>query len=121
MNFVDVSGRSGKTYRFRRWPPVGAHPPIAGNFVLVAASNHAVLGVGVLDDLSRASMVLAEHLADAALFTRLNISRRLREEEHADLSLEHREIRNLRGEPAAEARSPEKSAAQSDLLGDRDR
>jgi hypothetical protein len=84
MDFIDVMGASGSAYRFRRFSGAGRHPPIAGNFVLVDRGRK-ILALGMLEDLSRAPQVLAERMNGAELFTRLNISRRVREAEHADL------------------------------------
>ncbi|CAN7374245.1 hypothetical protein LJR225_002305 [Phenylobacterium sp. LjRoot225] len=89
MDFIDISGASGTAYRFRRWPSSGAHPPIAGNFVLVAERTRKVVAIGVLDDLSRARQELDALPRGTALFTRLNVARRVREAEHADLALQH--------------------------------
>jgi len=89
MDFIDVLGASGTAYRFRRWPGVGRHPPIAGNFVLVAEKGGAILALGPAEDLSRAPELLADRLKGAALFTRLNIARRVREAEHADMAARH--------------------------------
>lgn len=89
MEFIDICGASGSAYRFRRWPTAGKHPPIAGNFVLVAEGSRDVLAIGVTEDLSRAPLVLEAAAKEAELFTRLNISRRTREAEHADLALLH--------------------------------
>jgi hypothetical protein len=89
MEFIDIPGASGTAYRFRRWPSSGVHPPIAGNFALVAERTWKVLAVGVVDDLSRARQELDALPRGAILFTRLNVARRLREAEHADLTLRH--------------------------------
>ncbi|CAN7639900.1 hypothetical protein LJR219_005017 [Phenylobacterium sp. LjRoot219] len=89
MDFIDVPGASGAAYRFRRWPGAGLHRPIAGNFVVVIERGRKIEGLGVTDDLSRAPEQLAERLKGAALFTRLNIARAVREAEHADLAAHH--------------------------------
>lgn len=89
MEFIDIRGASGSAYRFRRWPAVGRHPPIAGNFVLVAGGSRDVVALGVSDDLSRAPPGLNVDESETALFTRLNISRQAREAEHADLAQLH--------------------------------
>ena len=91
MDFIDIHGASGTAYRFRPWPPSGAHPPIAGNYALVAAGTNAPVELGVLDDLSQALAVLSRS-PGAALFTRFNVSRRARETEHADMTLHHPEL-----------------------------
>lgn len=95
MDFIDIPGASGNPYRFRRWPTSGAHPPIAGNFALVAERTRKVLAVGVADDLSRVLQDLGALPSGAALFTRLNVARRLREAEHADLTLVHAEASEI--------------------------
>jgi hypothetical protein len=99
MDFIDLQGASGTVYRFRRWPETGAHPPIAGNYVLVAAGAQTVVEMGVLDSLSEAPRLLADRLSGVDLFTRFNIARSCREAEHADLARSHPE---LGAAPAAE-------------------
>lgn len=91
MDFIDIHGASGTAYRFRPWPPSGAHPPIAGNYALVPAGAKAPVELGVLDDLSQALAVLSR-APGAMLFTRFNVSRRAREAEHADMTLHHPEL-----------------------------
>ena len=54
MDVLDLRGASGTVYRFRRSPQPGAHPPIAGNYALVATGTHRLIAAGVLDDLSLA-------------------------------------------------------------------
>ena len=50
-DFVDLRGASGTFYRFRLWPEGGAHPPIAGNYILLRqeAEGIKVLLAGVTD------------------------------------------------------------------------
>lgn len=91
MDFIDIAGASGTAYRFRRWPSSGSHPPIAGNFALVAEKTRKVVAVGVVDDLSRARQELEALPRGITLYTRLNVARRVREAEHADLVLRHPE------------------------------
>jgi hypothetical protein len=91
MDFIDIHGASGTAYRFRPWPHSGAHPPIAGNYALVAADTKTPVELGMLDDLSQALSVLSR-APGAALFTRFNVSRRAREAEHADMTLHHPEL-----------------------------
>mgnify|MGYP001033284636 CR=1 FL=1 len=85
MDFIDLTGSSGRVYRFRRWPDVGAHPPIAGNYALLTAGTHRLVEVGVLDDLSQAPRLLASRLQKGALYTRFNVARSHREADHGDL------------------------------------
>ena len=92
MDFIDICGASGAVYRFRRWPQGGSHPPIAGNYALATDGGLTLISIGVLEDLSRAPVELAQRPADAAIFTRLNISRTLRETEHADMQLRHPDL-----------------------------
>lgn len=92
MDFIDIRGASGTTYRFRRWPEVGAHPPIAGNFALVAWGSQTLIHLGVLDDLSQAPRVSDTLAPGADLFTRFNVSRRHREAEHADMAQQHPDV-----------------------------
>jgi hypothetical protein len=92
MEFIDMRGASGTAYRFRRWPASGAHPPIAGNFVLVAADTRKVLELGMLEDLSQARAVLEKRPKGAELFTRFNISRSHREAEHNDVAQLHPDL-----------------------------
>lgn len=98
MDFVDVTGASGTAYRFRRWPGAGRHPPIAGNYVLVVERGRKILACGMLEDLSHASRLLAPK--GAALFTRLNIARQVREAEHLDIAAGHPDAAR---DPAGEA------------------
>jgi hypothetical protein len=88
MDFIDIRGVTGTAYRFRRWPDNGAHPPIAGNYAVVSPSG-VIISLGVLDDLSRAPVVLEARLRGAELFTRFNVSRLHREAEHDDLAQQH--------------------------------
>jgi hypothetical protein len=87
MDFIDIPGAAGTVYRFRRWPSSGSHPPIAGNFVLVAEKTRKAVAVGVVDDLSRAAQRVGTLPHGTALFTRLNIARRVRESEHSDVAV----------------------------------
>jgi hypothetical protein len=92
MDFVDLKGASGTAYRFRRWPMAGAHPPIAGNYALLAAGTHRLIEVGVLDDLSQAPRLLADRVQRGALYTRFNVARAYREADHDDLARGHPDL-----------------------------
>jgi hypothetical protein len=88
--FVDLRGASGTFYRFRLWPEGGAHPPIAGNYVVVRddAAGLKVLLAGVTGDLSQAAAESRKALAkdaSARLYTRLNVARSVRTSEHEDV------------------------------------
>jgi hypothetical protein len=84
--FIDLRGASGQLYRFRLWPEGEAHPPIAGNFAIVRleGGGQKVISVGLSNDLSQARPKTKER--STQIFTRLNVSRALRETEHADLA-----------------------------------
>ena len=78
--FVDLRGASGSLYRFRLWPEGGAHPPIAGNYIVLREDEGGVkvLLAGVTSDLSQAAFESRKALAkDPAgrLYTRLNVAR----------------------------------------------
>lgn len=89
--FVDLTGASGTLYRFRVWPEGGAHPPIAGNYIVLredASGGVKVLLAGITSDLSQAASECRKALAkdpDARLYTRLNVARAVRGAEHEDI------------------------------------
>jgi hypothetical protein len=85
MEFIDLQGASGRTYRFKRWPAAGPHPPIAGNYAIVRRSDRRVTMLGISDNLAEARDQLASLGHDLEAFTRLNVSRADREAEHADV------------------------------------
>lgn len=92
-DFIDLEGASGARYRFRLWPEGAAHLPVGGNYVYVRRnkSGVTVLSVGECNDLSRAREGWAEAVRQGAthLMTRLNVSRAIREAEHADLAAKY--------------------------------
>ena len=93
--FVDLRGASGTFYRFRLWPEGGAHPPIAGNYILLREdeSGPKILLAGVTSDLSQAAVESRKALAKdpgTRLYTRLNVARAVRVAEHDDLVAEHK-------------------------------
>lgn len=86
--FVDLSGASGASYRFRRIADGEPHQRIAGNYALLKAhrGSFQVRFVGATNDLSQArTKCPPELLKGAHLYTRLNVSRAAREAEHQDL------------------------------------
>jgi len=88
--FVDLRGASGSLYRFRLWPEGGAHPPIAGNYIVLKedASGVKLLAAAVTGDLSQAGVEARKALAkdsEARLYTRLNVARAVRAAEHDDI------------------------------------
>jgi hypothetical protein len=89
MDFVDLQGASGQTYRFRKWPPAGHHLPIAGNFALVRTRTREVVGLGIVDNLADVRSQIGDLQPGVAVYTRLNVSRAHREAEHLDLVAAH--------------------------------
>lgn len=93
--FVDLRGASGTFYRFRLWPDGGAHPPIAGNYIVLRedANGPKVLLAGITSDLSQAAAESKKAMAkapEARLYTRLNVARAVRTAEHEDIVAEHK-------------------------------
>lgn len=89
QDFIDLSGASGAVYRFRIWNDGASHLPIAGNYVILKAEpeGFTVLLVGTTNDLSKARGDWGKAAKRGAthIFTRLNVARTTRDEEHADL------------------------------------
>lgn len=89
-DFIDLEGASGAKYRFRLWPEGRRHPPMAGNFVCIRGQGKraTIVHVGETLDLSSARDQLAPEVAQQTtyLYTRLNISRAIRNAEHQDLA-----------------------------------
>ena len=89
--FLDLHGASGATYRFRLAPDGGASTPMAGNYVCVREeeSGFTVLSVAATNDLSNArqawKQAAAKHGA-THLYTRLNVSSTVRENEQRDIA-----------------------------------
>ncbi|HEY8616358.1 hypothetical protein [Phenylobacterium sp.] len=87
-DFVDLVGASGAPYRFRRLPEGQDHLRIAGNYAWLRPKGEAfsVALLGVTDDLSQARAQTPQAARrGAALYTRLNVARAVREAEHEDL------------------------------------
>jgi hypothetical protein len=93
-DFIDIRGGSGASYRFRLAPVGTALPAMSGNFLYVRSDPAGVKIVcaGTADALTQArdrwSEAVREHQAEA-VFVRLNLSRRVRLEEHADIVALH--------------------------------
>ncbi len=69
MDFVDLQGASGQSYRFRKWPETDQHSPTAGNYALVRVRNREVLALGVVDDLSEVAGQTRDLPPGAAIYT----------------------------------------------------
>jgi len=101
-DFLDLVGKSGASYRFRRWPEREPHQPIAGNYVLVREAEGGgveLLALGATNDLSllRKNLTSAHTGQDTHVFTRLNVARGAREAEHEDLAAAYPKAKPARG------------------------
>lgn len=89
-DIIDLNGASGGVYRFRLWRSGAGHLPMAGNYAVVqaAAKGFTVLAADAVDDLSRvdARTLAAERSAPVLVFTRLNVSRAVRQAEADDIA-----------------------------------
>jgi hypothetical protein len=90
-DLIDVRGASGAVYRFNLFREGRPLSPMGGNFIYVreAGEGYEVVHVGEGQNLltdARAgwARAVAEHGA-AHMFTRLNITERVRQHEHADI------------------------------------
>ena len=89
MDFLDVTGASGRAYRFRG-VSLEQLPATAGHLILTTGARPRLgyrlcAAAGSLD---RAVPVVREALAGAhgaRIFIRLNVSRAARDDEHADI------------------------------------
>ncbi len=90
MDFLDILGASGASYRYRR-ATLDQLPPTAGNVVAVISepSKRRFLVCGAARSLNRVRPELEAILQanpSADLFVRLNVARATREAEHADVA-----------------------------------
>jgi len=88
-DFVDLTGASGASYRFRRAAVGEPRQPIAGNYAVVKTRprGFTVRFVGSTNDLSQARAECPpEVLKGTHLYVRLNVPRAPREAELADLA-----------------------------------
>ncbi len=88
-DFVDLTGASGASYRFRRVAPGETLQRIAGNFALLKsrATGFTVRYLGAINDLSQARAECPPAaLKGTHLYVRLNVPRGPREAEQADLA-----------------------------------
>jgi hypothetical protein len=88
-DFIDLTGASGATYRFRLWPAGAPHMPIAGNYACVRedGDGYTVVLLGEALDLSAVRDKLPKKVREATthIYTRLNVARAARCAEHEDL------------------------------------
>jgi hypothetical protein len=89
-DIIDLNGASGRAYRFRFWPSGAGHLPMAGNYAAVqtAPGGFTLLAAGAVDDLSRVERPAGgpDSPAPIDLYTRLNVSRAVREAEAKDIA-----------------------------------
>ncbi len=90
-DLIDLKGASGAVYRFNLFREGRALSPMGGNFAYVreAGEGYEVVHVGEAQNLltdARAhwDRAVAEH-GVAHLYTRLNITERVRQQEHDDI------------------------------------
>ncbi|RYE60336.1 MAG: hypothetical protein EOP20_02810 [Hyphomicrobiales bacterium] len=98
--FIELVGASGASYRFRAWSDVD-QSSMAGNFVVAEPGREGieVLLSGVTNDLSKASVYAREAgLIDRPLFTRLNVARLTRRQEHDDILAQYASAKALDAE-----------------------
>jgi len=92
QTFVDLAGSSGATYRFHRVVDHDNLPAIAGNFIYVRGEGRelVVICCGTDETLLNAAQQWPKAVKTSgaeAMFVRLNVSRKTRGEEHADIVL----------------------------------
>jgi hypothetical protein len=93
--FVDLSGASGATYRFRLAPDGQVTTPMAGNYACLRQEpgGFTVVSVAATNDLSSATTdwkrVQAKQGA-THLYIRLNVSAAIRETEQRDIAAHYR-------------------------------
>ena len=89
-DIIDLHGASGVVYRFRLWRPGAGHLPMAGNYAAVqsAPGGFTVLAAAAVDDLSYVERPAGgpDRPGPIHLFTRLNVSRAVREAEAKDIA-----------------------------------
>lgn len=95
QDILDLQGASGGSYRFRRIDDPAQLPATSGNFVHVRWSGEVaqVVYCGSVNTLTSAADRWSETVGvygAVGLYIRLNVARRGRDEEHADLVEKHR-------------------------------
>jgi len=92
--FVDITGASGTSYRFRLAADAAALPDAAGNFVFVRQEDGRahIVGSGSAGNLAVAAKLWARAVAEQqadSLYFYLSIARRMRTEVHEDIAEKH--------------------------------
>ena len=111
---IEIAGKSGARYRYTAMDESRFLPPAGANFVIakISKAGTEVVFAGETDNLAnqtwRAELEKARQTyGDAAILTRLNVTRAIREAERTDLIEEHQPPMNR---PAPEAKAPEAKA-----------
>jgi hypothetical protein len=98
----ELAGKSGARYRYSSFEEERFLPPAGANFVIarITADGPNLIYAGETDNLAsqswRGALEKARATyADAAILTRLNVTRAVREAERADLVEEHQPPMNL--------------------------
>jgi len=95
MDFIDVEGASGASYRFRLVREPADLPATAGTFVFVrrAAGGPEVVACGTANSLMEVGKLwprAVEQLQAESLYIYLSVARRLRTDVHQDIAEKHR-------------------------------
>lgn len=90
-DLIDLRGASGAVYRFALCRDGRPLSPMGGNFVYVRAvgDDYEVIHIGEVQNLLKDAKARWNHAVEmhgsTDLFTRLNITERVRQHEHADI------------------------------------
>jgi uncharacterized protein related to proFAR isomerase len=101
---IELAGKSGARYRYTPLQEERFLPPAGANFVIakVTKEGATVMYAGETDNLANQTWRQAlekarEEYRDAAILTRLNVTRAVRKAEQEDLVEEHQPPMNLQG------------------------
>jgi uncharacterized protein related to proFAR isomerase len=102
----EIAGKSGARYRYSPLEEERFLPPAGANYVIARVTREGaqVIYAGETDNLAHKTWrtalekARAAH-ADAAILTRLNVTRAVREAERSDLIDQHQPPMNLAGQP----------------------
>jgi len=104
----EIAGKSGARYRYSSFEEERFLPPAGANFVIarLTADGPNLIYAGETDNLANQSWRTALEKAratyeDAAILTRLNVTRAVREAERTDLIEQHQPPMNLGAQPRA--------------------
>jgi hypothetical protein len=104
----EIAGKSGARYRYSSFEEERFLPPAGANFIIarLTADGPNLIYAGETDNLASQTWRTALEKAratysDAAILTRLNVTRAVREAERTDLIEQHQPPMNLGGQPGA--------------------